>query len=354
MLDEAKNVRSGEEINRKALNNFLSEEIKGFSPIKEILQFPGGYSNLTYLIKTDYQEYVLRKPPLGANIKSAHDMSREFDVLNLLYQVYKKIPTPVFYYPNNDLIGSPFYIMERVKGVILRNNPPKDIKLNAELMGKISRNCIRNLSELHQLDIQKSGLADLGKPSGYVQRQVEGWTKRYANAVTEDINAMNEIISWMPDHIPDSSAAAFIHNDYKYDNLILDPKNLATIKAVLDWEMATVGDPLMDLGSTLAYWAEPKDNDLLKPFNLTWLPGNLNREEVVETYFETSILDQKNVLFYYVFGCFKISVIVQQIYARYKKGLTNDSRFKNLNYVVAAMISNANKATKYNRISHFY
>ncbi|MCG8322791.1 MAG: phosphotransferase family protein [Cytophagales bacterium] len=354
MSDEAIRIRLGEELDLYRLNKFLQEEWPAFGEILEVLQFPGGFSNLTYLLSTKDKQYVLRRPPFGANIKSAHDMSREFDVLNLLYQTYKKIPAPLFYYDHDDVIGAPFYIMERVKGIILRDKPPENITLTPDWMELISRASVVNLVELHQLDIHNTGLVDLGKPEGYVQRQVEGWINRYHNARTDSIKSIEKIIKWMPENMPDSYQTSFIHNDYKYDNIVLNPDKMDEIIAVLDWEMATVGDPLMDLGTTLAYWAEPGDNDLLKPFNLTWLPGNLNRESVVDLYLSKRKPATADILFYYVFGCFKVAGIVQQIYARYKKGHTNDPRFKNLIHVVKAMAENGERAIDLKRISHLY
>ena len=354
MSDEAIRIRLGEELDLYRLNKFLQEEWPAFGEILEVLQFPGGFSNLTYLLSTKDKQYVLRRPPFGANIKSAHDMSREFDVLNLLYQTYKKIPAPLFYYDHDDVIGAPFYIMERVKGIILRDKPPENITLTPDWMELISRASVVNLVELHQLDIHNTGLVDLGKPEGYVQRQVEGWINRYHNARTDSIKSIEKIIKWIPENMPDSYQASFIHNDYKYDNIVLNPDKMDEIIAVLDWEMATVGDPLMDLGTTLAYWAEPGDNDLLKPFNLTWLPGNLNRESVVDLYLSERKPATADILFYYVFGCFKVAGIVQQIYARYKKGHTNDPRFKNLIHVVKAMAENGERAIDLKRISHLY
>lgn len=354
MSDEAIRIRLGEELDLYRLNKFLQEEWPAFGEILEVLQFPGGFSNLTYLLSTKDKQYVLRRPPFGANIKSAHDMSREFDVLNLLYQTYKKIPAPLFYYDHDDVIGAPFYIMERVKGIILRDKPPENITLTPDWMELISRASVVNLVELHQLDIHNTGLVDLGKPEGYVQRQVEGWINRYHNARTDRIKSIEKIIKWIPENMPDSYQASFIHNDYKYDNIVLNPDKMDEIIAVLDWEMATVGDPLMDLGTTLAYWAEPGDNDLLKPFNLTWLPGNLNRESVVDLYLSERKPATADILFYYVFGCFKVAGIVQQIYTRYKKGHTNDPRFKNLIHVVKAMAENGERAIDLKRISHLY
>lgn len=336
MLDEAKNIRPGEELDPKALESYLAAELGTAFDIRQIRQFPGGYSNLTYLIETNNGEFVLRRPPVGANIKSAHDMGREFRVLGMLRPVYDRIPRPVLFCENPEIIGAPFYLMERVKGIILRNRIPEDIALPPERMRALSTAAIDNLVDLHSLDIHTTGLIGLGKPEGYIGRQVSGWIERYYKAETDTIPGMNELARWMPEHQPADGPPSLIHNDYKYDNLVLDPDNLAEIRAVLDWEMCTVGDPLMDLGVTLAYWIEPEEADLLSASigNLTWLPGNLLRQELAERYAQQSGRDVSQLLFYYIFGTFKIGVIVQQIYARYKKGVTQDPRFAPLIEVV--------------------
>jgi aminoglycoside phosphotransferase (APT) family kinase protein len=353
-IDKAIAAREGEAPDVNQLKQYLSASLPGFNGELAIEQFPGGYSNLTFLLKTSGKEYVLRKPPKGANIKSAHDMGREFNVLTALKPVYKPIPAPVLYCDDSAVIGSPFYIMERVRGIILRNKIPKGMELSASTMKSISESAIDNLATLHSIDLESTGLIHLGKPEGYIQRQVEGWIKRYVAAETDTIENMNKTAEWMQANIPNNTSVAFIHNDYKYDNLVLDPENLNSIIAVLDWEMATVGSPLMDLGTSLGYWAEADDSDALKPFNLTWLPGNMNREEVVQRYAEIKKISLPEMLFYYVFGSFKIAVIVQQIYARYKKGFTKDERFATLLHVVNACANNAQKAIAYKRISHFY
>lgn len=351
-LDKAQEVRAGEEINNPAFLAFLNDKLAEYPGEIDVLQFPGGYSNLTYLIKKGSSEFVLRKPPHGANIKSAHDMRREYKVLSLLKPVYTKIPAPICICEEDDLLGAPFYLMERVKGLILRNKVPEGMTMTTDSFRRLSVNTIDNLAMLHQLDIKTSGLSDLGKPEGYVQRQVEGWIKRYFNAETDEIKAMNETATWMQSNIPPETQVAFIHNDYKYDNLVLDPETLE-IKALLDWEMATVGDPLMDLGTSLGYWAEQGDHPALKSFGLTGYEGNLNRQEIVERYAKTSGNKTEHIVFYYVFGCFKIAVIAQQIYSRYKQGLTKDPRFASLIYVTNACAENAANAIKFNRINNF-
>ena len=352
-IDNPKEVRKGEELDEHLLRSYLKSNLTDFSDLIQIKQFPSGFSNLTYLISCEKTEFVLRKPPLGANIKSAHDMSREFKVLSLLEPVYKKIPKPILFCEDETILGAPFYLMERVKGIILRNRIPKGIKLTSDHFKKLSNQAIENLVDLHNLELERSNLISLGKPEGYVKRQVEGWVKRYFKAETDEIRSMNMVSEWMKGNLPTIESAAFIHNDYKYDNLVLNTNSLE-IKAVLDWEMATVGDPLMDLGTSLAYWVENEENPALQQFNLTWVKGNLTRQEVIEKYANLRHIKIEDVLFYYVFGCFKLGVIAQQIYARYQKGFTKDERFAGLIYVVKACAMNAANAIKYNRINNFY
>jgi aminoglycoside phosphotransferase (APT) family kinase protein len=351
-LDRAVDIRKGEELDIQKLTNYLKNNLPNFEGKVAVKQFPGGFSNLTYLITQGSKEWVLRKPPFGANIKSAHDMGREFKVLSLLEPVYSQIPKPLAYCEDDSILGSSFYLMERVKGIILRSRVPKGLDLTPKDFKKLSTQTIENLVELHNLELEQSNLISLGKPEGYVQRQVAGWTKRYFKAETDEIKSMNAAAEWMQSNMPIQKTSAFIHNDYKYDNLVLNADTL-TIKAVLDWEMATVGDPLMDLGTSLAYWVEEKEHPALKSYNLTWVEGNLTRQEVVEKYAELRNIKVEDVLFYYVFGCFKLGVIAQQIYARYKKGYTNDERFALLIHLVKACGNNAQNAIKYNRINNF-
>jgi aminoglycoside phosphotransferase (APT) family kinase protein len=328
--DQPANIRNGEELDIEKLNLYLANNAPGMGNILSVTQFPGGFSNLTYCLKTNDKEYVLRRPPFGANVKSAHDMGREYKVLGLLKKYYSKVPQPVLFCENEDVMGAPFYIMERLNGVILRANTAPKMNLPADTLCSISQALIDNLVDLHALDIESTGLIQLGKPDGYVQRQVEGWIKRYYNAETDKINSLDEIAEWMKNNQPVSGAPSFIHNDYKYDNVVLNPANLSEITGVLDWEMSTVGDPLMDIGATLAYWSEATDASELKFFNLTWLPGNLTRQQVAERYANKSGRDLSNILFYYIFGLYKNAVIVQQIYARWKQGHTKDPRFGTL------------------------
>lgn len=326
-LDDATSVRNGEELNQILLSTYLKSQLPDFEGITQISQFPGGFSNLTYLIKTSGRDFVLRRPPVGAAIKSAHDMSREFKVLSLLRPSYPKVPEPIIFCEDESVIGSPFYLMERVKGIILRGKEASSFKITEEKMREVSIALIDNLAALHALDLESTGLISLGKPDGYVQRQVEGWIGRYEKAQTDSIQELSDIADWLRSHLPKTQQAAFLHNDYKFDNVLLNPEDLSEIVSVLDWEMSTVGDPLMDLGAALAYWCQENDGDFLKSFNITWLKGNLSRHEVIERYRDVSGRDLSDIVFYYVFGLYKNIVIMQQIYARWKTGLTKDPRF---------------------------
>lgn len=351
-LDQAAEVRSGESLDLDQLGRYLKKHLPDYRGALEVRQFPSGFSNLTYLLRIGEQEVVLRRPPFGANIKSAHDMGREFKVLSLLKPIYPYVPAPLLYCGEEAVMGAPFYVMERVKGVILRSKPPQGLDLSPAMMRHISEKAVDHLAELHSLEL-KNGLEELGKPEGYIERQVEGWIGRYYKAETDKIQHMDQTAEWLRHHMPTYDKPAFIHNDYKYDNLVLNPDDLTDILAVLDWEMATVGDPLMDLGTSLGYWSEANDPQALK-YGLNWLPGNLSREEVALRYAEKSGRDLNNLLFYYVFGLFKIGVIVQQIYARYKRGLTKDPRFAALIHVLNACADHAQKAIQLNRISNLH
>ncbi len=351
MIDQPTHTRVGEELDLEKIRDYLHKKVPGFDKEISIKQFPGGYSNLTYLIQAGDFEYVLRRPPFGANIKSAHDMDREFTVLIKLYEAgFIKVPQAIHLCLDERVMGTKFYLMNRVQGIILRNRLPKDLEASEQTFRALSKATIDQLVKLHQIDIHSSGLTMLGKPEGYVHRQVEGWTKRYHHSQTDEIASMKEVAEWMQKNIPATSKTSFIHNDFKYDNLVLNPNGLTDIIAILDWEMATVGDPLMDLGTTLAYWAEASDHNALKPFNLTWMPGNFTRKEAMEYYQKQSGAAVDNIVFYYAFGAFKVGVICQQIYYRYKQGITNDPRFASLIYVIKACGENARRAIERNEI----
>ena len=321
-IDAPRPVRAGEELDTAALGAYLDREL-GAQGAVVVEQFPGGHSNLTYLVRHGDREYVLRRPPFGSKVKSAHDMGREVAVLTKLAPVFDRAPRVIAYQADDGVLGAPFYLMERRSGVILRRDLPPgvDARRACELL-------VDTLVDLHAVDYAAAGLADFGKPAGYVERQVRGWSERYTGSQTDDMPAMTEVSAWLAAHTPADGAPALIHNDYKFDNVVFDA-GFTRVTAVLDWEMATIGDPLMDLGTSLSYWMEATDAAMFQQpiFGVTSRPGMLTRAEVAARYFERSGRRTHNLVFYYVFGLFKTAVILQQIYYRYAKGLTKDPRF---------------------------
>jgi aminoglycoside phosphotransferase (APT) family kinase protein len=264
---------------------------------------------------------------------------REFRILESLGPVYPFAPRVRLACDDPAVLGAPFYLMDRVRGTILRDKAPAGMPLDALLFRRLSERFIDVLADLHALDVTAIGLTGIGRPEGYIQRQVDGWTRRYAAARTHDHTEVEQSARWLADHVPDRSVVSLVHNDFKYDNLVLDPADPSRILAVLDWEMATVGDPLLDLGTSLAYWVNASDPPLLRALGLglTALPGNLSRAELVARYAARSGGDPGDVAFAYAFGLFKVAVIAQQIYARYERGHTRDPRFASLHLAVSAL-----------------
>lgn len=342
-MAETNKKPNSEDLNESALLAFLKSRLDIDGDDFRITQYSGGSSNLTYLVEAGGTSLVLRRPPPGNTVKSAHDMGREFRVLSKLAEVYDKSPRPLIYSDDESIIGSEFYLMEKREGLILRREMPEVSPVQAK---EICRSFIRNLADLHKIDLNSGGLAEFGKPEGYARRQVEGWTKRYFNAQTDDWAELSEAIDWLNARIPETNSAALIHNDYKFDNVILDPNDLTKIVGVLDWEMATVGCPLMDLGTTLGYWADPTapKSLLYAGFNPVRLMSLVTRKDLAAMYGDAAETDVSEILYYYVFGLFKIAVIAQQIYARYAKGLTKNERFANFNLHVRILGETASAA----------
>jgi aminoglycoside phosphotransferase (APT) family kinase protein len=357
-FDGASPVRAGEELPLAALEGYLKQHLGAFSGPVRVEQFAQGHSNLTYLVRLGEgeggTELVLRRGPFGNQVKTAHDMGREYRVLSRLWTVYPPAPRPILFCDDPAVLGAPFYLMERRRGIVLRKQLPPGLVIDPDTARRLSITLIDNLAALHALDYRAAGLGDLGKPEGYVHRQVTGWTERYAKAQTDDRPAMENLARWLAEHLPAPAlmGAALVHNDYKYDNLVLDPADLTRIVAVLDWEMATVGNPLMDLGTTLGYWVEAGDPAALREaaFGPTVLPGSLSRRALAERYAAQSGRDVSGVLFHYAFGLFKIAVIVQQIYARYARGHTHDERFAHMNDLVGVLAEQACQAIARDRL----
>ena len=331
-LDHPVSIRQGEELDLTKLDPYLRECFPNEAGSLQVRQYPSGHSNLTYSLQLGAKEMVLRRPPFGSKVKSAHDMSREFRVLSKLHAVYTPAPEVLFYCGHEAVLGAPFYLMQPIHGVILRQRLPPGLDFPAETARRLSKSFIENLIRLHRVDYEAAGLSDVGKPRGYLERQVRGWTDRYFAAKTHDYPEAQKIAAWMQEHMPVTASTSLIHNDYKYDNLILDSGDITTILGLLDWEMCTIGDPLTDLGTALAYWIDPTDPEELQ--HLRWgpttQPGSLTRPEIVQYYARQTGSDTSQIAFYLTFARFKLAVIVQQIYYRYYQGLTTDKRFASM------------------------
>ena len=349
--DQPTPVRAGQGFDVEALAAWLRPRVEGLEGPAALEQFGRGYSNLTYLARFGERELVVRRAPPGVTIKSAHDMGREFRILSALAPAWPRAPRPLAHCEDASVIGTPFYVMERVRGVILRAKLPAGLTLDAPTMRGASEALCDTLAEIHALDWKAVGLGDLGKPQGYVERQVKGWADRYARARTDDVPQVTRLAAWLDEHRPSESGATLVHNDFKYDNVVLAP-DLQRVLAVLDWEMATIGDPLMDLGTALGYWIQPDDPPVFQVtvFGPTNLPGNLTRTEIVERWSKATGRDASNVLFYFAFALFKLAVVAQQLYKRWVDGHTKEERYSMMIEGVRAVASSALVAVEKGRI----
>jgi aminoglycoside phosphotransferase (APT) family kinase protein len=354
LIDRSRETRPGEELGVERLANYLRESVPELSeaPRFEIEQFPSGHSNLTYLLRAGGREYVLRRPPFGSKVKSAHDMGREYRILSKLHRVYPLAPEPIAFCQDHDVIGADFYVMRRLTGIIIRKQLPPGLELGPDRIRALHAALVDNLVSLHSLDYVAAGLGDLGKPEGYVERQVTGWTKRYDGSRTDDIPSVDRVARWLAEHLPPEGSPALIHNDYKLDNVVLAVDDPTRIIGVLDWEMSTIGDPSMDLGTTLSYWIEAGDDGPMHAlaWGPTHAPGAMTRRDIAEYYAEKSGRDTTDALFYYAFGLFKTAVVAQQIYYRYKQGLTKDERFAMMIMGVHVLCNQAVKAIETGRL----
>jgi aminoglycoside phosphotransferase (APT) family kinase protein len=332
-------VRSGEELDRAALTKYLEDKIEGGASLV-IEQFPGGHSNLTYLLRTPEREYVLRRGPLGPVAPKAHDMAREYMVLKAVHPFFDAAPEVFHLCEDTSVTGAVFFLMERRHGMVVRDRIPSELAAFPDYPARVSRGFVDCLVELHAVDIEKHGLVSLGKPAGFLERQVRGWFERWNRAKTEEIALMDRLIQWLTDHLPVSPASTLVHNDFKLDNLMLDAKDPGRIEAVLDWEMATVGDPLVDLGLILCYWSQPSDPGGTKA-SLTSEPGWFTRDELIGRYAELTGRDMSLINYYEVFALFKLAVVLQQIYVRFHRGQTQDERFRHFDKRVHNLIQQA-------------
>jgi aminoglycoside phosphotransferase (APT) family kinase protein len=342
--DRPRAVREGEELDRGALEAFLAAAVPGADGPLTVEQFPRGYSNLTYLVRAGAHEFVLRRPPFGAAVKGGHDMVREYTLLAALAPHYTLSPRPVALCDDPAVLGAPFYLMQRVQGVIVRTGSDA---IAPEAMRAMTQALADALARLHAVDVSGPAFAGFGKPAGYIERQVRGWADRFGAARTEPQPDLEAAFTWLAEHLPEPTGVALVHNDFKIDNVMFDPSEPGRIRAVLDWEMATVGDPLLDIGTTLGYWIDPDEAEL-RPFAFvpTDRPGALTRGEFAHAYLHARGGGEGDLVYAYIFGLCKIAVIAQQIYARYVNGHTTDERFAALGAVVTALGRAAARARK--------
>jgi aminoglycoside phosphotransferase (APT) family kinase protein len=315
-MSETRPVRSSEQLDGSRLAAYLRERLPLPADEMVIEQFPGGHSNLTYLLRFGETELVLRRPPFGPVPARAHDMAREYRVLAAVHPVFALAPQPLLLCEDTSVIGSIFYVMERRRGLIIRENEPAGF--TPALRQRISESVIDTLADLHAV----TPAASIGKPAGFVARQVQGWTERWHGSKTSEVTEMDHLAAWLAERLPhDSAQPAIVHGDYKLDNVMLDERDLARVTGVFDWEMTAFGDPLVDVGILLCYW--------VYAFPLPG-PGWFTRDEILERYAARSGRDVSNIRFYEVFALFKLAVVIQQIYARYHRGQTDDPRFASL------------------------
>ncbi len=337
-------VREGEDFDLAAVERHMRENIEGLPDGDlEVRQFPSGASNLTYLVKVGDWEGVLRRPPLGPLPPKAHDMGRESKLLKKLHEAFPLAPKPYFFCEDESIVGAPFYVMERREGVVVDASFPEGVEPTDELRRGVSQTVVDTFVELHAVDWQKAGLGELGRPEGFLERQVKGWIGRYDKAKTEEIEEVEPLTEWISRDIPGSPPATIVHNDYKLNNLLLNPEDLTEVRAVLDWEMTTIGDPLFDLAVSLSYWVEAGDSQELKEVlpTVASTPGFMTRREFIDRYAEMSGRDLSNIHWYVVFGYFKLAVILQQIYVRWHSGQTKDDRFADFDERVKNVILHA-------------
>ncbi|UJJ30324.1 phosphotransferase family protein [Halopseudomonas maritima] len=339
VIDQGGAVRPGEELDIAAVDHWLKQQEGSLVGTPRITQYSGGASNWTYRLEYDNRDLILRRPPAGTKAAGAHDMAREYNLQARLKAVYPTVPSMVALCQDPSVIGCDFYVMERISGIIPRANLPRELAFTEPRVRELCLNVLDQLIALHQADYRAAGLESLGKGDGYCRRQVEGWDGRYQKSLTWNVPRFRKVRAWLKDNIPEDSRTCLIHNDWRFDNVVLSAQQPTRVIGVLDWELATLGDPLMDLGTMLAYWVQADDNVVLRSARRqpTHLPGMLTRQEVIDYYLEKTGMKAENWVFYEVFGLFRLAVIVQQIYYRYHHGQTDNPAFKRFWLMVHAL-----------------
>jgi aminoglycoside phosphotransferase (APT) family kinase protein len=321
-------VRPDERLPEDRLREYLRGRLPGSDRALRVRQFGGGAANLTYLLDFEGQEYVLRRPPLGPVAPSAHDMGREYRVLSTLYRVFAPAPRALLLCEDPIILGAPFFVMERRRGIVVRRTLPPPYASHPDAPRRMAEALVDALADLHAVDYAAAGLADLGKPAGFLDRQIEGWRRRWEGARLEDVPDMDLVQAWLADHRPGRGAASLVHNDYKLDNVMLAADDPGRLVAVFDWDMCTLGDPLSDVGALLTYWSEPGDPEALRATAMMPTdPRFPPRDELVRRYAERSGRDVSGIAFYHVLGLYRLAVIAAQIYFRFRNGQTRDERF---------------------------
>ena len=328
--DDAGAVRRGEELDVTAVDAWLKQALPGLQGTPDVTQYAGGASNWTYRLRYENDDLILRRPPAGTKAKSAHDMGREFRIQQALKPVFPLVPEMRALCEDTSVIGAEFYVMQRLDGIIPRKNLPRGMAMAPEQVRSMCLNVLDTLVALHQVDHRAAGLEGIGKGAGYARRQVEGWSRRYSDARTWNVPRGARIMRWLAANLPAQERICVTHNDFRFDNVVLDPADPTRVVGVLDWELATLGDPLMDLGNTLAYWVQADDDFLAQATRRqpTHLQGMLSRREVVDYYCGKMGFDAQDVTFHEVYGLFRLSAIAQQIYYRYHHGQTRNPAFK--------------------------
>jgi aminoglycoside phosphotransferase (APT) family kinase protein len=323
-------VRPGEELDGNALAHYLNVRLDGGAAGVEVEQFPKGHSNLVYLVRVGGREYVLRRPPLGPVAPKAHDMAREYRVLRAVHPHFAEAPEVFLLCEDPSVIGGPFFLMERRRGIVIRESAPSELAAIPDYPRLVSEAFIDCLVRLHAIDISQNGLQSLGRPEGFVERQVRGWADRWTRAQTQELPEMDRVVQWLGERLPPSDGATLVHNDYKLDNVMLKPGG-DRVEAVLDWEMTTIGDPLADLGLTLCYWtwvAAAQETPLPATPAITAQPGWYTRDQFLHRYAQRTGRDVSHIDYHEVLGVFKLAVILQQIFYRFHRGQTKDERFR--------------------------
>lgn len=329
-LNPTIDVRAGEELPVDAIDALIKTRIAGLTGTPVVRQFRSGHSNLTYQLEYPQRVLILRRPPRGTKTRSGHDMGREFRVMNALKPVFGAVPETFFHCTDDAVLGCEFYVMEKVDGRVLGRELPDDAGFDEATTRRLCESFWDRLIDLHRVDYASAGLGEFGKPEGYLERQILGWNKRYAAAHTPDVDDFAAVRRWLEVERPaDTGRAAIVHGDYRLDNVVLAADRPDRIVAVLDWEISALGDPLMDLANSLAYWIEPDDPPGLRALIMqpSDAPGMMTRTEVLKRYGRATGIDLTGFDYFLVYGYFRLAVILQQIYYRHYHGQTTNPAF---------------------------